>query len=328
MLSSILCVRQGDIAVYTHTNSIDVVMLSPGQAGEFLRYRYMHDRPLRQWYVDALVKEMREGRFQFTAEVHIAYVNGQPNMINGKHTCNAIVKFGKPVRVTLRKTYTSEPGQIAALYALGHDNQLRRLFSDQMGAYGLGEETGLTRNQLDALASALRAMRYGFRIDHQGRNEASSIAPVDMMKIVREWAVYMRDFDKIIMPCPPALLRTVHSKSVLAIGLITVRYQRRKAQEFWSAIARPDELKYVDPRAQARQVIDRVPNLRRANIEIGRVPGKIARCWNAFMSGRTLEVVQPFPDGAPMVIEGTPWNGKQPVNMLPNDLNSTEVIWY
>lgn len=300
------------------TNSINVVSLSPTQAGVLLEYRYVHDRPLRPRYVDELVKEMQAGRFQHTAEVHMAYVNGQPSMLNGKHTCHAIVKFGKPVNVTLRKTYTTA-GQLAALYALGHDNQLRRLFSDQMGAYGLVEETGLTRSQLDSLSAALKAIRHNFKLRHAGRGE-NELSPVEMMTVVREWSEFMMQLDNHITPCNKMTLRALRSKSVLPIGLITVRYQPDKACDFWSAIARPDELKYADSRSQARRIVDGLPDLRSTKSELEKVPGKIARCWNAFFQGRLLEVVQPFSDGATIVIAGTPWNGKHPIGMLPNNL--------
>ena len=66
------------------------------------------------------------------------------SMVN---TCAAIIKYGKPVLVTLRKTLTSEAGQVAMTYAFGHDTYLRRTFNDAMGAYNLADATGLTHSR-------------------------------------------------------------------------------------------------------------------------------------------------------------------------------------
>lgn len=312
-------VKTGGFLMYSPTNSINVVELSPAQAQEFLGYRYAHDRPLRPWYVDFLVNEMKERRFQFTAEVHIAHVNGQPNLINGKHTCNAIVKFGKPVKVTLRKTYTTTPGQVAALYAFGHDNQLRRHLGDQMQSFGLVEETNLTAQQLGALAASLSYIRNGFTASKGGKAIQS---PADRIQDAIEWSPFMRKFDASVMPCNKYVLRALRQRSVLSLGLVTTRYQPDIAAKFWGEIAKPNGAQYTDPRMAARRVIDAIDQINRSKNELQRITWKLSRCWRAFFDGEQLEMATaPKVIDKPITVAGcAAFDGKQPTwNYLPNN---------
>ena len=52
----------------------------------------------------------------------------------GKYTCAAIVEYGKPVRLTVRNLLAQEHGQVAMMYAFGHDGwPEKRTFTDGLG---------------------------------------------------------------------------------------------------------------------------------------------------------------------------------------------------
>lgn len=315
------------------TDSISVQTVTPDKASEFLRSNFLHNRPPRASWVEYLVREMKEGRFISTAEIHIMYRNGEPTMVNGQHTCLAIQKYGKPVRVTVRKTVTNEHGQIAMTYAFGHDTHLRRSWSDQMGAYNLVETTGLSRETLNSLSAALRLIRMNFGAgtdswarpvgaDKKGDVEYKlglTSAPTELLEIVSDWAPQMKLFDLAVQPCEKFLLKRLRSRAVLAIGLITFRFQPDKAFDFWANTSRPDAISLDSPCWAARRHISDFHANWSKKDQLSRTTRIVARCWNAFYDDESLKVAQlrSGSEKARIVIKGTPYNGKQAANFLP-----------
>ncbi len=309
------------------TNSIQLETITPEKAADFLKVNYAHNRRVRHAWVDYLVREMKEGRFMSTAEIHIMYRNGEPTMINGQHTCLAIIKYGKPVRVTLRKTTTQEPGQIAMAYAFGHDNGVRRTFSDGMNAYGLSEQTGLSTESLDKLVKAITFIKRNFSVTQMTGGNTVRQSPADHVKYVLFLAPVMTMFNLHVMPCEKMLLRKLRRQSSLSVALVTFLYQPGKAIEFWSQIANPNQLAWNDPRVTARKYIE-VMYQRGTNAKgiENKLPRQIARCWGAFMAGQALQQVGSIVEDSAIQIAGTPYTGKQTKGWLP-EVDTTEFAW-
>lgn len=288
-------------------NSLQVETVTPEKANEFLRYNYAHNRRYRPAWVEYLAREMREGRFMPTAEIHIMYRNGEPVMINGQHTCRAIIMYGKPVRVTVRKTTTHEVGQIAMAYAFGHDTGIRRSFTDGMNAYGLTEQTDLPSLAINNLASAIKYIRGNFQVDSKSGN-AIKDSPADVVGYVLNLVPVMKMFNAFVMPCEKKLLKNLRRRSCLSIALLTFYYQPEKAAAFWSQIAHPDNLAWNDPRVTARKYIETTQVGKSGAAKLSR---QVARCWRAFCKGEQLSMVTGINEAAFISIEGTPYNGKQ-----------------
>ncbi len=306
----------GEKMGYT-TQSIRVESVSPQEAERFLACKYVHQRKLSQPWAKFLANEMREGRFVQTAEIHIMYCNGEPHLVNGQHTCAAIIDYGKPVRVTVRKTSTGEPGQLALMYSFGHDNGRKRSFTDGLGAYNMGEQLGLGNYQTERVAAAMKFIRDGY-----GKPTRYQAAPLtEIVDAMSDWAPYARMFWNNAMAPAGELQRIktgIDKMSVLSVLLVTYRYKPLEAREFWVALISPG-LDDADPRWYARRVVGE--SVQRANYDIGQaktpefVARRLAKCWGAFIGGKRMGQMPRVSDIDPkarIVIDGSPYNGRQP----------------
>lgn len=302
------------------TNSLGVEVVTPEKAAEYLRYNYAHNRRLRKHHVTFLANEMRGGRFMPTAEIHLMFRNGDPVLVNGQHTCAAIVQYGKPVAVTVRKTLTREAGQIALTYAFGHDTGLRRTFNDAMGAYNLSEATGLTHSQVEALSSAIRHIKTGFTKARSGAGQIRQ-SPADIVEYIYAWAAEVKVLFTTTAYCDRHITKLLEKRAALSVAVLTIRYQPEKALEFWRGVAAPDGIMWADPRMTARRALEESKGKAGASaVTASRLSRQLARCWNAYYKGEELKQIKVTDESAPLVLLGTPYNGKQSEDFL--SLNS------
>jgi len=303
------------------TNSLRIEQLTPEKAAEYLQHNYAHNRKLRKHHVTFLANEMRNGRFMPTAEVHLMFRNGEPVLVNGQHTCAAVVQYGKPVSVTVRKTIAKEAGQIAMTYAFGHDTGLRRTFNDAMGAYNLGEATGLSRRQVEALSSAIRHIKGGFVSARSGGHDPKQ-SPADIVEYIYAWAAEAKVLFSVTYYCDKEINRLLTKTGVLSVAIITIRYQPEKALEFWRGVSMPDGILWGDPRMTARRAMeDSKGRAGTKAVTPAKLSRQIARLWNAYYAGEELKIIRINDEIAPIKLMGTPYGGKQSEDFL--SLNST-----
>ena len=287
------------------TNSLCVESVTPEKAAEYLRYNYAHNRKLRKHHVAFLMNEMRGGRFMPTAEIHLMFRNGDPVLVNGQHTCAAIVQHGKPVTVTVRKTLAREAGQIALTYAFGHDTGLRRTFNDAMGAYNLAEATGLTQRQVEALSSAIRHIKTGFAKSRSGTTDIKQ-SPADIVEYIYVWAVEVKMLFNAVAYCDHDITKLLQKTGALSIAILTIRYQPEKALDFWRGIAMPDGISWGDPRWTARRTLEDSKGKAAAHgIPPNRLARQMARAWNAYYKGEELKQIKVIDANAPTDLFGS-----------------------
>jgi hypothetical protein len=298
------------------TNSLCVESVTPEKAAEYLNYNYAHNRKLRKHHVAFLANEMRCGRFMPTAEIHLMFRNGDPVLVNGQHTCAAIVQHGKPVTVTVRKTLVREAGQIALTYAFGHDTGLRRTFNDAMGAYSIAEATGLTQRQVEALSSAIRHIKSSFSKARSGEGNIKQ-SPADIVEYIYAWANEAKVLFTVTDYCDKDITRLLKKTGALAVAILTIRYQPEKALEFWRGVAMPDGVLWADPRMTARRALeDSKGKAGTKGITPGKLSRQLARAWNAYCKGEELKQIKVNDEYASMVLLGTPYNGRQSEGFL------------
>ncbi len=301
------------------TNSIRIEAVTPEKAAEYLKCNYAHQRPLRKMHVAYLANEMRNGRFISTAEVHLMYRNGEALLVNGQHTCAAIIEYGKPVSVTLRKTVASEPGQIAMVYAFGHDSGLKRTFTDAIGSYNLPEQTGLVRKDIESLSASIKFMKSGFSANTQSGG-VLRIAPADLIEDMYGWVDEAKRVTSVVNGKDNRIYRAVRKRAIMSVALVTMRYQPEKAKDFWRGIVDFDAIARNDPRHHARTVIENSIHRFSGGNNGGndaKLSRQVARCWNGYFREETMSQVKVLDDTAPIVLLGTPFNGKQPGDFLP-----------
>ena len=300
------------------TDSLRVETVTPDKAREFLSYNYAHQRKLRPAWVKYLTNEMQEGRFMPTAEIHVMYRNGEPVLINGQHTCNAIVAYGKPVRATVRKTSTGEVGQIAMMYSLGHDNGMKRTFSDGLGAYAVADTIELGPEYTQRLATAIRHIRAGFTSD----SRIKTVSPATLAEMVNALPVYAPAakffWNNVTAPAGDfsRIRSSISKRGTLSVLVVTYRYRQQDAHKFWEAMVNPG-LSDNNPIWYARRAIEDSMNQRGKGYSVKpeMLSRMLAKCWNNYLSGTPMKQAvrkSDIDEVAPIVISGTPYNGRQP----------------
>ena len=302
------------------TRSIEVRFVSPEEAAEFLKRNFAYQRFLRKHFVKSLVGEMESGRLLSTAEIHVVHYDGKPVMVNGQHTCNAIIKYGKAVEVTVRHTDVDSDEEIALVYAYGHDNGLKRSHADALSAFNLSGRFGISKSQTRALSSAMRHIYVGFDWD---KRDGGVIAPTPVTEIedqMQHWVDAMRAFDAL--PAPQSRVhKTTYQRSIYAVALVTMRFAPEQAAEFWTGVFNPTGLVWEDPRAVCNRMLEKListPGGKTADIFVK--SRMVAACWNAYWNEATMRKAPSISQDAwhaPIKLLGTPYNGKQKAPWWP-----------
>lgn len=295
---------------------LSIESVSPETAAEWLQFNTAN-RPLRRHHVNFLRNEMANGRFQETAEIHIFDTAGRKLMLNGQHTCEAIVAYGRPVRVTVRRSIGTDD-ECKLIYSVGHDKGLIRTFTDSVRGFNLESETSLSGSYIEKLASAIRYAKYNFGI--MWSSTTNRISDLEMIDIVRYWFDDAIVFLDVISPCHKSMRQHLVRSDMLSVALITMYFQRDKAMVFWRSVANGENMDNSDPRMRLYNYINTL-NWTRGKLGENKpiVTRKIINGWNRFYLGKTwLKMDTPSIDNVPVRIEGTHYTGKQPIDMWPN----------
>ena len=234
--------------------SIEVRYVSPEEAAEYLKMNFIHQRPLRPHFVKSLADDMVAGRLIETAEIHILHLDDKTVMVNGQHTCNAIIKHGKAIRVTVRHSSVNSEEDIAFVYAYGHDNGLKRSPADALAAYDVAGQHGISTTSTNKIAPAMRHICAGFDYDKRGDTLHT---PVEEIKNeFSNWVDAFRLFHHL--PVPHSRTRkAAYKRSILSVALVTMRFAPEKATEFWTGVFDPTGLMVgVDPRVAANRLLE------------------------------------------------------------------------
>ena len=266
------------------------VHVSPAVALELVsKFNYAHQRPCSKKHVMGLAEAMKRQEFRPYTEICFAVLDGQPILINGQHTLNALGLSRDPLWLSFKFYLTKNAKEIESLYST-MDVGRTRSARDAMG--GIGEELNLATTERDRLGVAAVFIHNGFQFVGGNITAAKAYESKNFelrKELMRQW----RDEAATYFSCinaanvPRANKEFFLRGSVVAIGLCTVRSNPKKAIEFWSTAVLDDGLRMGDPRKT-------LFNWLRAN-PVGSALHKQHRaatlCWNAWCEGRSLSNV-------------------------------------
>jgi hypothetical protein len=297
------------------TSSVEKITST--QATLFLENNYDKQRPLRKWQVDFLSTEMKVGRFQPTANISFAHLNGRTYIVNGQHTLRAIEDSGITQLLPVIRHHIDGEDDLRNLYA-HYDIGLKRTFADSVRVYGIVEQSGLSTNDINCLAAASKYMLAGF-----GGKPMRGVAHDVLIDLVLGWRPHFVEIIRAISPCEGKIRSRIRSRSIMSVALVTMKYNKIQATEFWQQVAQDEQLKRSDP----RKTLNKRLYVISAQIAAGHLgdatPPAIqsrvaAHCWNKYYRGKGLTVIRDsmFNRTAPILIDGTPYTGE---HLTPDD---------
>lgn len=311
--------------------SLSYESVSPKQAEAWLEHNIGYNRQLSTKHVSFLAEEMRKGRFT-DALIHFVYTGEGVHLINGQHTLHACIKSGKPFWAIVKREQLPNPNEysVAIRYA-HHDQQRRRNFADTAKAFGLGEKLNLPDRWVNAVGSAIKFGRNGFR-SRTERGIESYTSVWDLMELVQVWEKEAKLSHSLFGTFSKNPFKNM---AILGVALVTLYYQEEKATEFWRQAALDDGLSIDDPRKTLHKYAQKVVRPRGLNynpIPHDVVSIAVSYCWNAYIEDRPLGRISVREDvrGRPLTLVGTNYTGNQSLTYWPArnlERDKVEKIW-
>jgi len=236
-------------------------------------------------------------------------------LVDGQHRLSAVVKSGLTQKFVIVVREVDTEGDVAnAYYRL--DQSLRRTTTDQYRVLGLSDELDLTPTDLNALGAAVKFVWNGFQ-----KSTGRTLHPDDRLRLIREYQESARHYFTTKMGCPSEVGSSAVRAATVSVALVTYRYSSQKyglanVDEFWRGVLFDDNVAKGDIRKQANRhllttgMIASAGNRFANAVSPGYSSRLLARCFNAFVSDETLKLAKVLDSTAPMLILGSPFNGK------------------
>lgn len=290
---------------YSHTENI-----TPQKAKQWLDLNYDRQRPLSASKVAFYAGEMVKKRWHPTNPISFARKNGETILVNGQHTLAAVVKSGVTLKSNPVIYYQVEADdEIDNLYA-HHDIGKGRSYSDSLRAYQVAENAGIPNSYVNYLSAAISYIKEGFPARYSRRD----IAHEDLVELVFDWLPEFKAFLGAISPCDSDVRKKLITKPILAVALVTFRYQAEKAKLFWEQVAKINMLPRSDPRMALHRTLLTMTMATGEND--GYSPAHLSRAcayaWNKWFGGVSLVLLKPnvLKVDRPISVHGTPYDGK------------------
>ncbi|MEO5334306.1 MAG: hypothetical protein H7839_20010 [Magnetococcus sp. YQC-5] len=281
-----------------------VLDVTPEKAVELLKCNtFGRQRNINKRRLARYASEMRAGRFIAGTQIHIMQLGTEQILVNGQHTLSAIVESGVSIMLTIAYSAADSMDDVARTYIHHDPTGGARGQDDMMKALDIPALMEMSSAQSSKMYSAVRFIKSGF-----SRRDVSD-SKEDVFSEVMEWMLEGTAF----FDATKGGSATIYNAPIMAVALVTFRYQEKLAHEFWKQVAQDDGLRKNDPRKRLHELIEECklrPNVFLKN-ERAITPAYLARAaattWSAFFSGRTLSKILIYDVDREINIKGTPF---------------------
>lgn len=295
----------------------EMKLVTPAIADRYLRLgEYELQRSTSPIHIEELAEEMEAGRFQEGTTIDIAELGERFFLINGRHTCSAIVKSGLAQRLCVKKHRVSNEREVGAIYAR-LDIQKTRTPFERLRALGVADSFDLNQHEISAINGGLKLILAQFRNQPSSKIQTRSVDRA-IFKSAERWAEGFDEYRHQIQQFKEAInfeeqvgeRRRFLRTGVTAIALVTLRHQGKKAWDFWASAAADDGLRAHSPAHRLNMWLH-VNRARSGGAALNQAR-YIASCWNAHYEGRQLRKVYPADSGLiGITIKGTPFKARR-----------------
>jgi hypothetical protein len=291
------------------TNFVEV---TSALARTMLGYKYERQRDEQDTHAAHLTMQHRLGQLHGDViTIMVAILDSVPYMINGRHTCEAIVAADKPLWTNIRTIVCTTMQEIDAMYSVA-DHNLPRKPIDTLRARGAIDDDEFSKPTVRVIMSAVRLLILGFRRTGGTRRDVHQLSKDDtvLTELFKEYkplahAFYghlhkMRDKSNVTL---------FNSSGILAVFIACYQHAREDADKFWPLVFNPtaEASDLGDPRRTLREYLlkrgvgDKPPDLARY----------VASPWNMFCAKKPLEriVIREQTFQRPLYLAKTPYDG-------------------
>lgn len=294
--------------------STGIVLVTPEVARTWLaECYYPGQRRLNEARVKLYQQEMAKGLWRLSELRFARLPEGKAYLVNGYTRLHAIAVGGFSLPFTVTLVDVANAGEAAAEYATLDAHRVRQT-KDLLRGHALEDQVGFPLQDQERVARTAGILASGFQsISHQRLARTIHFR----LPYLLEWAPYARVVFNAVHfghQLDPAGGR-IFNAPIMAVALVTARFQPDKALEFWRNVAANDGLRRGKPDWIMRDFLARL-----STQSVRDYPGmerRTAACWNAYMEGREMSFarVEQNTDGtwSPIKLTGTPYSGQRTI---------------
>jgi len=274
-----------------------------------LHERYERQRPLDLGVVQEYALAMLNGEFRQGTVISFCVYQGTRYLVNGQHTLEAICRSGVTLELGLEEIQI-ESLEERAYWFSKYDRLKLRSLKQIYDANGIHEAVNMNKSQADCLGACLPLLASGFSSVPRSRGSMRMYTsnPRLRMDFIRAWADEASRFYTAITGAPGTLSMNIRRAPVLAVALVTYRFTGTDADDFWMNVCQDDGLHQGDQR-KALHIFLRTTKL--SEYQPHAYSRYVAAAWCRHWKGQRGKNIQPQVEHQPILIEGTPHDGKE-----------------
>lgn len=283
-------------------------LITPNLAQRILdEANFSGQRPIARHHVKLLTHIMQDRRWQSGGQLAFCRLNGFLMLTNGQHRMQAVVDSGIAQEFQILITQCDTLEQVEADYHRHDIIARKRSVAEIMTSTTMGQESGLPKAFLSKMYDAASILSSDLQYVNYASDPARQRDVDYRLAVVSEWIGEARLYNQLIQSAPAHVRSKLINAGVMAVALVTIRYQPAKASLFWRGIAEDDGLRKGDPRKTLLQDFD----IRKVNsgAHLQRVVPAIT-AWNAFYENRNIQIIR-VSEASLIVVRGTPINEKE-----------------
>jgi len=289
-------------------------MVTPEIASEWLStYQFERQRKIRQWHINFLAEEMKNGRFLAGTQIRFSVGKDKTRIIDGQHRLSAVVKSNLP-QVFSVLWMPEDPNSGYGRLDIG----LTRTPQDMFSAIHLSEEVGLGPDMINRVGTSVKFINAGF---HVVSSNYARLATDDQADMIREYSQAAGAYTEIIAGMPMEMRAGMLRSATMSVALATLRFAsttlgKSKVEDFWTGVTFDDGLSIGDPRKTANRHIltTGMPSGKRVSNKTvwsaSYSARYLANCWNAWVDDREIKQTRVADERSKISLAGTPFNGK------------------
>jgi hypothetical protein len=294
-----------------------------------LRHVYPGQRPIRPYHVDFLRDLIVRGDLRPGTMVSFAVVGTVKFLVNGQHTLLALGSADSgPIWLQVEEIRVPSLAEVAVLYE-SYDRALARSWRDLYRADMTLQDEALTPTHLTYLGGAMMLLASGFQTatGYAGPRRWMGLLRNARVRfaLMADWTEEAHQFWESCQG-PPGIRKALTRAAVLAVVLVTYRYQPDAAHRFWPRVARDSGLVDGDP---AHTLLRFLRETTTRHLDPAAYARTVAAAWNAACAERSLQRLQGRSTSVPLLLAGTPHTGTAHLHYLRTDgsVCHEPVVW-